>query len=343
MSRRRKITPLGASIVAFFEDYLPNQRGMSQHTMHSYRDAVVMLLRFVARECRRGIETLDLADLDASRIARFLLHLETERGNGIVTRNMRLAAIHTLSRFLTSRHPDQVGSWQVIIAIPFKRGAQQVPTEYLEAADIKALLETIDRTSGSGPRDYALFALLFNTGARVQEVLDLRPCDVRLSPPHQVRLCGKGAKVRVCPIWPNTAKLLADLMEQRRPPGEDGENGRIFTNQRGQPLTRFGVRYLLRKYAKAAGATTSATNKPPHPHSLRHSTAVHLLKAGVDYATISQWLGHASLTTTMRYARADLDLKRQALSQVFPETLAPPPTPHVLMDATSLAGWLRRL
>lgn len=342
MSHRRKMTPLGGSIVAFFEDYLPNQRGMSPHTMRSYRDAVVILLRFVADERRRGIEVLDLADIDGPRIERFLLHLETERGNGIVTRNIRLAAIHTLSRFLTSRHPDRVGQWQAIIAIPFKRGAQQVPTEYLEAADIKALLGTIDRTSGSGRRDYALFALLFNTGARVQEVLDLRHCDVRLSPPHQVRLSGKGGKVRVCPIWPNTAKLLANLMDEQAARDEDRANARIFVNQRGQPLTRFGVRYLLRKYAKAAGATTSASDKPPHPHSLRHSTAVHLLKAGVDYATISQWLGHASLTTTMRYARADLDLKRQALSQVFPETLAPP-TPHVLMEATNLAGWLRRL
>lgn len=342
MSRRQKMTPLGGSIVAFFEDYLPNQRGMSPHTMHSYRDAVVMLLRFVAGKRRCGIETLDLPDIDGPHIERFLLHLEAERGNGIVTRNTRLSAIHTLCRFLTSRHPERVGQWQAIIAIPFKRGAQQVPTDYMEAADIKALLATIDPTSDSGRRDYALFALLFNTGARVQEVLDLRHRDIRLSPPHQVRLAGKGGKVRVCPIWPNTAKLLADLMDRQAVRGEDRENARIFLNQRGQPLTRFGVRYLLHKHAKAAGATTSATNKKPHPHSLRHSTAVHLLKAGVDYATISQWLGHTSLTTTMRYARADLDMKRQALSQVFPETLAPP-SPHVLVDATSLAGWLRRL
>jgi len=343
MSRRRTMTPLGVSIVAFFENYLPNQRGMSQHTMRSYRDAVVMLLRFIARERRRGIETLDLADIDALLIEQFLLHLETERGNGIVTRNIRLAAIHTLARFLTGRHPERIGYWQAVIAIPFKRGAQQAPTEYLEAPAIKALLGAIDRTSDSGCRDYALFALLFNTGARVQEILDLRPCDIRLSSPHQVRLRGKGAKIRVCPIWPNTAKLLAELIAKRNLSGNDNATDRIFVNQRGQPLTRFGVRYLLRKYAKAAGATTSATHKQPHPHSLRHSTAIHLLKAGVDYATISQWLGHASLTTTMRYARADLDLKRQALSQVFPETLAPPPTSHVLMDATSLVGRLRRL
>jgi integrase/recombinase XerD len=124
VSRRRKITFLGSSIVAFFEDYLPNQRGMSQHTMRSYRDAVVILLHFVARECRRGTETLDLTDIDAPRVERFLLHLETERGNGLVTRNAWLAALHTLARFLTSRHPERVGQWQALIAIPTKRGAR---------------------------------------------------------------------------------------------------------------------------------------------------------------------------------------------------------------------------
>jgi site-specific recombinase XerD len=160
----------------------------------------------------------------------------------------------------------------------------------------------------------------FNTGARVQEVLDLRLRDVRLAPPHQVRLHGKGNKIRICPIWPNTAALLADLVTRRNLAAEEMAGAPIFVNQAGEPLSRFGVRYLLHKHAQRAGATTSATNKAPHPHSLRHSTAIHLLKAGVDYATISQWLGHASLTTTMRYARADLDLKRQALSQVFPET-----------------------
>ncbi|WP_029063642.1 tyrosine-type recombinase/integrase [Labrenzia sp. DG1229] len=344
MSRSRKMTSLGVSIVAFFEDYLPNQRGMSQHTIRSYRDAVCLLLQFLSRECERGIETLDLADVDAQRVERFLFHLEEERNNGIVTRNMRLAAIHTLARFLANRCPERVGHWQAVIAIPFKRGARQAPTEYLDAASIKALLGAIDRTSDSGCRDYALFALLFNTGARVQEVLDLRPSDIRLLPPHQVRLHGKGSKIRVCPIWPNTAKLLADLMDRRkRASDEESSNACIFVNQRGRPLTRFGVRYLLRKYAKAAGAMTTVTHKYPHPHSLRHSTAIHLLKAGVDYSTISQWLGHAGLNTTMRYARADLDLKRQALSQVFPETLAPPSTPHVHMDAGNLAGWLRRL
>jgi site-specific recombinase XerD len=340
---RGRVTSLGAVVVRFFEEYLPAQRGMSQNTIRSYRDAVVMLLRFVARERGRGIERLELEDLDATRVERFLQHLQTERNNGISTRNSRLAAIHTLARYLASQHPERLGTWQSLIAIPFKRGARQVPPDYLEAGAAKSLLEAIPRTSGQGRRDRALFALLFNTGARVQEVLDLRVCDVRLNAPFQVRLHGKGNKVRICPIWPRTAELLRTLLHPRNLAGQDAANQPVFVNQRGDRLSRFGVRYLLRKYAVLAESTTAGTGKLPHPHSLRHTTAIHLLKAGVDFATISQWLGHASLTTTMRYARADLDLKRQALSQVFPEILAPLNAPHVRFDPGGLQQWLREL
>ena len=343
MSRGR-VSSLGVAVVSFFEEHLPAQRGMSRNTSRSYRDAVVMLLRFVAAERGRGIERLELQDLEAARVERFLQHLEVERKNGISTRNARLAAIHTLARFLANQHPDRLGAWQAIIAIPFKRGARQVPTDYLEADGVKALLDAIERTSVRGRRDYALFALLFNTGARVQEALDLRICDMRLEAPYQVRLHGKGNKVRVCPIWPRTAELLRELLATRDlADDENVAKAAVFINQRGDRLTRFGVRYLLRKYAALAGAATTGTGKLPHPHSLRHTTAIHMLKSGVDFATISQWLGHASLTTTMRYARADLDLKRQALSQVFPEILAPLNAPHVTFDPGGLSRWLRHL
>ena len=339
---RRRVTDLGAAVVQFFESYLPTQRGMSRHTIRGYRDAIVMLLQFAARRHGGGIETLDLVDLDAEVVEEFLRYLEVERHNGVATRNVRLAAIHTLARFLSGRHPDRLGTWQAIIAIPFKRGAQQRPPEHLAADAVKALLDAIDRSTASGQRDYALLVLLFNTGARVQEVLDLRVRDVRLDPPQQVRLNGKGSKMRVCPIWPRTAQLLHELVN-RRFDAQDAADVPIFVNQRGEPLSRFGVRYLLRKYATRSGVRTAQSQRLPHPHSLRHTTAVHLLKAGVDFATISQWLGHASLNTTMRYARSDLDLKRQALSQVFPEILATNAKAHVLFDPGGLRNWLRRL
>lgn len=342
MSRRR-VTDLGAAVVQFFESHLPAQRGLSRHTIRSYRDAIVMLLQFIAGRRRCGIEALDLPDLDAVAVEDFLRHLEVDRHNGIATRNVRLAAIHTLARFLAGRHADRLGTWQAIIALPFKRGAQKRPPDHLAAEGVKALLDAINRGTASGERDFALFALMFNTGARVQEILDLRLRDVRLDPPQQVRLIGKGNKVRVCPIWPPTAQLLGEIVRRRSNAHDDLADAPLFVNLRGEPLTRFGVRYVLRKYALRAGVTTAASQALPHPHTLRHTTAVHLLKAGVDFKTISDWLGHANLTTTMRYARSDLDLKRQALSQVFPDILAPNAKAHVLFDPGELRNWLGRL
>jgi len=341
--RPTKPTDLGRELVRFFEDYLPAQRGVSPHTLRSYRDALLLLLQFTARDSKRPIERLEIADLTPERITRFLSFLEAERKNGIATRNARLGAIHVFARCMAAQHPEQLGTLQRIIGLPFKRGAKEAPIEYLERPEIEALLNSIDRTSMAGRRDYALFALMFNTGARVQEVLNLRRRDVRVDAPCQVRLHGKGSKVRLCPIWPATARLLRDLMKEGAVES-DPAAAFLFTNLRGGQMTRFGVRYLLRKYvAEASGSVTTLREKRIHPHSVRHSTAVALLKAGVDFATISQWLGHASLNTTMRYARADLDLKRQALSQVFPDALAPPRGGHLLFDSRDLVGWLRRM
>ena len=342
--RRTKPTDLGRGLVRFFEDYLPAQRGLSPHTLRSYRDALLLLLQFASHDSKRAIEHLEIADITPERITRFLSFLEAERKNGIATRNARLGAIHVFARFLASHHPEQLGSLQRIIGLPFKHGAQQAPIEYLERAEIEALLNSIDRTKVQGRRDYALFALMFNTGARVQEVLNLQRRDVRLDAPCQVRLHGKGSKVRLCPIWPATAHLLRDLMQETPLAEPEPADAFLFTSAHGRQMTRFGVRYLLRKYVTmAGGSATTLRDKRIHPHSIRHSTAIALLKAGVDFATISQWLGHASLNTTMRYARADLDLKRQALLQVFPDALAPPRGGHLLLDGRDLAGWLRRM
>ena len=231
-----------------------------------------------------------------------------------------------------------------MIALPYKRGRHELPIEYLERTEMEALLESIDRRTPLGRRDYALFALMFNTGARVQEVLNLRRRDIRLDAPWQVRLLGKGSKTRVCPIWPATGQLLRDLMNESAVADAGAAETLLFTNARGRPLTRFGVRYLLRRYVIAATPSApTLRDKRIHPHSVRHSTAVALLKAGVDFATISQWLGHAGLNTTMRYARSDIDLKRQALAQVFPDALTPPRGGHLLLDGRDLVGWLRRM
>lgn len=333
---------LATGIVRFFREYLPTLRGLSLHTIRSYRDALVLYLRFAAAQGNRGIADLDLDDLTAERVSQFLTHLELERHNGIATRNARLAALHTLARFLATDEPEHLAELQRIIGLPFKRGAHNVPMEYFEANEVDALLSSIDRSTESGRRDYALFALMFNTGARVQEALNLQVRDVRTDPPCQVRLRGKGGKVRICPIWAQTAALLRELGKQAPQPGDP--EAFLFINRHGAPLTRFGVRYLLSKYVAASiPAASTLQGKRLHPHSLRHTTAIHLLKAGVDFATISQWLGHATLNTTMVYARADLDIKRQALAQVFPDVLASPPAGNLSLAALDVVDWLKRL
>lgn len=333
---------LGTSLVRFFQDYLPTLRGMSPHTIHSYRDALVLLLRFLGPRHRCSIDRLDLSAITAKSVTDFLHALETERHNGIGTRNSRLAAIHTFAKYLASQYPERLGEFQAVLGIPFKRGARAEPIEYLEQVEVNALLAAIDRTTSSGRRDYALFALMFNTGARVQEILDLRLCDLRISPPCQVRLLGKGSRVRVCPIWLQTANLLGHLIEERMNHGDT--TAPIFTNARGSKLTRFGVRYLLRKYLSiAAVSVPTICEKQIHPHSMRHTTAIHLLKAGVDFSTISQWLGHASLDTTMRYAKADIDMKRQALMQVFPDILVSNDTHRHTGVSLPIIEWMRRL
>lgn len=332
---------LGLCVEKFFREYLPTLRGMSVHTLRSYRDALILFLRFVSAHCGRRLEDLDLDVFTAEHVAQFLMSLEIERHNSIATRNTRLAALHTFARFLATESPEHLAEMQRVLGLPFKRGARNAPIEYLESAEAEAVLAQIDRSTETGQRDYALFALMLNTGARVQEVLDIKLSDVRTEPPYQVRLHGKGGKVRICPIWASTATLMQALAQQTA--RDETTDGPLFTNRRGGKLTRFGVRYLLSKYVAASTATASTLKeKRIHPHSLRHTTAIYLLKAGVDFATISQWLGHSTLNTTMKYARADLDLKRQALAQVFPEVLAPPAASGARTQV-DLIGWLRRL
>ena len=334
--------PLSHCIVRFFQEYLPTLRGMSAHTIHSYRDALVLYLRFVAEHRQRPIEQLDFDDLTATEVGHFLAALEKERGNKVATRNVRLAALHTFARFAVGEYPEAMVELQRILAIPFKRGAGRPPVEYLEEEEVEALLKLPRGASLAERRDHALFALMFNTGARVQEVLDLTVSDIRLEPPYQVRLRGKGDKVQSCPIWARTAERLRGLIERKSPPVDS--DSPLFTNRRGRKLTRFGVRYLLNKRVKAcADEVPTLRNKRIHPHSLRHTTAIHLLKAGVDFATISQYLGHATLTTTMQYARADIDTKRQALSQVFPDVMPPPQAGHVAPEQLDIVNWMRRL
>jgi len=333
---------LARVLVKYFQDYLPTLRGMSVHTIRSYRDAILLYLRFLASHIRRRPESLDLGDFTFDHVSAFLADLERSRRSSIATRNARLAALHTFARFAASQAPEHLAELQRVLAIPFKRGARRAPVDFLNQKEVEALLATPKDMTPAEERDLTLFALMLNTGARVQEVLDLRIQDVRMEPPYQVRLRGKGGKLRVCPIWAHTARRIRRLLARSQWPVEPDRP--LFLNLRGEKLSRFGVYTQLKKrIGECTTAVDSLRGRRIHPHTLRHTTAVHLLKAGVDFATISQWLGHASLNTTMVYARADLDLKRQALAQVFPDAPRPPRGGRLSLGKVDVVDWLRRI
>lgn len=333
---------LGRILVKYFQDYLPALRGMSAHTIRSYRDAILLYLRFTSNHTRRRAETLDISDFTLDHVTAFLADLEKTRRSSIATRNARLAALHTFARFAASEAPEHLAELQRVLAIPFKRGARKGPVDFLDQKEVEALLTSPKQPTWATERDLTLFALMLNTGARVQEVLDLRIQDVRTEPPYQVRLRGKGGKVRICPIWAHTARRVRRLLAATSWPVDPDRP--LFLNLRGEKLTRFGVYTLLKKRIGECSATVATLRgRRIHPHTLRHTTAIHMLKAGIDFATISQWLGHASLNTTMVYARADLDLKRQALAQVFPDAPRPPRSVRAGIGQIDVVDWLRRL
>jgi site-specific recombinase XerD len=307
---------LGAIVRDYFTDHLPRVRGTSPHTIHGYRDSLVLLLRFLSTLHKRPVEELNLKDLDPPGILAFLSYLERERKNSIATRNVRLTAIHALFRFVASRNPERLGLAQQVLSIPFKRAPERA-IDYLEREEIDAVLKAIDRTTPQGARDYALLATMFNTGARVQEIADLRASDLQLTRPFQVRLFGKGKKERYCPLWPQTAGVLRSFSRERDL--DLRSEACVFLNHHGRPLTRFGIRYILAGcLARASHDAPNLCKKRLHPHSMRHSTAVALLKSGNDLSTISHYLGHASPNTTNRYAKVDLEMKRKAIARVKP-------------------------
>jgi site-specific recombinase XerD len=332
-------TPLGIALHGFFYEYLPQLKGASAHTIHSYRDSLKLFLRFLAHD-HDAVNTLSFETIDVNAIIKFLNYLETKRHNSTGTRNVRLAAIHSLFRYVASRFPEYLHLSQQVLSIPFKR--TRLPTiDYFEFEELTALLNEIDRSTPDGQRDYVLLTLMFNTGARVQEIVNLKANDLQLCQPPSVRLLGKGQKERICPIWTNTARALQQYIEAR---GIDLKTPMtVFNNHLGTPLTRFGIGYILSKYVhKAAKTHPHLKTKRLHPHSIRHSTAVYLLKSGVDLDSIAHWLGHASPNTTYKYATIDLDMKRKTIAKA-----SPPQTnsePHISWrNNPDILSWLESL
>ncbi|MFW6115393.1 MAG: tyrosine-type recombinase/integrase [Thermodesulfobacteriota bacterium] len=314
--KTNQVNSLGLAMKDFFWNYLPRLRGMSAHTILSYRDSIKLFLEFLAIYKQKPVSRLQAEDMRVPEVIAFLDYLESSRHNGAATRNVRLAALHTFFRHLSGTHPEYLHQAQQVLNIPFKRTSTRA-MEYLEFEEITAVLDSIDRSKADGRRDYALLSIMFNTGGRAQEILDIKATDLHLSRPFYVHLFGKGRKERICPLWPETTQLLRDYAQER---GIDlSKPTSFFTNHLGRPLTRFGLRYILKKHLRNASEIQRFLKaKRLHPHSMRHSAAIHLLKSGVDLSSIANWLGHASVNTTNKYATMDLEMKRQAIERAKP-------------------------
>ena len=294
----------------FFQDYLRVHRGMSHNTIFAYRDALKLFMLFLATYTDRKVTNLSLNDLHADAVLAFLGDIET-KGNGATTRNLRLSALRTFFGYLVTQDTLRAGQYQRVIAIPLKQTSRQV-MQYLDVDEVKAILQSIDQTTPIGRRDYTLISLLYNTGARVQEICDLRGEDVLQSPPSVI-VTGKGQKTRQIPLWPETATILRQYMIGRNP------QEKVFQNARSLPLTRFGVHHIIGMRIRAAATICpSLAKKKVTPHTFRHTTAMHLLQSGVELTVIKSWLGHVHIMTTHGYIEIDLEMKRKALAHYTP-------------------------
>jgi integrase/recombinase XerD len=322
-------------IKRFFSHYLPVQKGLSVNTILAYRDAVKLLLCYVADTAKIPVDKLTVEDVTEKQVLGFLDQCEQKRGCSPRTRNARLAAIRSLFDHIARQEPMLIVHCARIRSIPLKRVAHKM-VGYLEEKEMQAVFKQIDVNSRTGMRDRALLMLMYNTGARVSEIVALELDDLRLDDSAQIRLHGKGGKERACPLWPETATVLKDYLRQRALKQPDTQC--VFLNANGAPITRFGIRYVTRKYGAQAGQVYKAA-KPVNPHTIRHTTAMHLLRSGNDINMVSYWLGHADLNTTHIYVEIDMEMKRKMIARAGAPKIgkkAPWQKPNVLQ-------WLDRL
>jgi len=301
-------------VQAFFAEYLAQQRRLSPQTILSCRDTFRLWLTFLRHHTGVEPAALRMVDVDAPVVLRFLDYLEQERGNSVRSRNIRLAALRAFFRFVALRDPDSLGIVTRVLAIPVKRTDQKL-IGYLTRPEIQALLAAPDRATWVGRRNHALLVTLYNSGARVSEMTTLKQGQVRFAEHTCVQLVGKGRKERTIPLWTDTARLLRGWFQEL---GKDAAHV-AFPSARGTPLSRDGVDYLLKQTVqRAVVVCPSLATKAISPHVIRHTTAMHLLQAVVDIATIALWLGHESIDTTHMYLQADLAMKEKALEKLEP-------------------------
>jgi len=313
-----KPTDFAIRLSAFFLDYLPAQRNVSPNTVKAYRDTFRLFLCF-CRDQRGWVpERLRIEQIDPKLVLDFLMHLETERHCGARTRNHRLAALHTFFRYLQTEELDRLEQCQRILAIPFQR-APKAAVSYLPSEDLAVILARPDRSTRKGRRDVVLLSLLYDTGARVQEIVDLTVSDVRLDSPAQVTLRGKGRKVRAVPLMDSTIRLLRTYWQENGLGQDHRAQEPLFKNREGSRLSRFGVRYILQSYVTAARRAKPNLRQRVSPHTLRHTKAMHLLECGNSLVVIRDFLGHSDIRTTEVYLRANLKMQQEALGKLEPD------------------------
>lgn len=335
-----KPTDFAKALTHYLAVYLPGQRNVSSNTIKSYRDTFKLFLLYCKQDCNLAIERLCLVRIDKTLILGFLEWLEKDRINSVSTRNQRLACIHGFYRYLQVEDPVGLLSYQKILSIPIKK-TQQPTINHLTPDALKLILAQPDLSKADGRRDLSLLCVLYDTGARVQELVDLRVGDVRLAPPPILTLTGKGRKTRQVPIMSNTQSLLKQYMDESFSIQNGMQDHPLFFNRQRRKMTRAGISFILDKYVSQARAKSAIIPSKVTPHVIRHTKAMLLLQAGVSLIYIRDLLGHVDIATTEIYARADTEMKRKALEKAYPE-IVPANLPDWQKDE-ALLSWLTSL
>lgn len=335
-----KPTDFAKSLSYYLGIYLPGQRNLSTNTIKSYRDTFKLFLIYCQESCHRPVDRLCLKDIDKSLVVEYLDWLEQKRKNSISTRNQRLACIHGFYRYMHIEDPTGLLQYQQILSIPSKK-APATTVSHLTPEALTLILAQPDPSTSSGRRDLTLLSVLYDTGARVQELVDLKVRDVRFDPPAIITLTGKGRKQRQVPLMLNTESLLKQYLGESFTELAGISDQPLFSNRMRTKMTRAGIAYIVNKYATQARSISTIIPEKVTPHLFRHTKAMLLLQSGVNIIYIRDLLGHVDIATTEVYARADTEMKRKALEGAYPD-IATSTLPHWTKDG-DLLSWLNTL